>query len=54
MSKSFETALCMFAKASSKPEYAAAKRFAAKLDPIEQLAIIDSLRAARSRIMGAV
>ena len=44
--------LAAFAAAQNMKQYRAAKRLAAKLEPADQLAIVDSAIDARSRIEG--
>lgn len=42
--------LALFAGASSRREYNAAKREAGRLDPVHQLAIVDAAIDARARV----
>ena len=45
-----DAALRAFASAETKSDYSAAKRLAAKCDPVSQLAMVDSIIAARKRV----
>jgi hypothetical protein len=47
-----ERALQLFASAKTVSDYEAAKRFASRLDPTHQLAMVDSIRAAKARVTG--